>query len=118
MLVGDSDLIGLAVSNLLENAVKHTPPGAKITVRLEVANGQSALSFEDGGPGLSAAEFARVVEPFARLDLARSTSGAGLGLAIVAAVMRLHGGSLERVEARQGLHLRCQFGATTRSDTQ
>ena len=115
MLVGDSDLVGLAVSNLLENAVKHTPPGAKITVRLEVASGQSVLSFEDGGPGLSAAEFARVVEPFARLDLARSTSGAGLGLAIVAAVMRLHGGSLERVDARRGLHLRCQFGATTRT---
>ncbi len=115
VLVGDSDLVGLAVSNLLENAVKHTPPGAKITVRLQAANGQSVLSFEDSGPGLSAAEFARVVEPFARLDLARSTSGAGLGLAIVAAVMRLHGGSLEQVEARSGLHLRCQFGATTRT---
>jgi signal transduction histidine kinase len=115
MLVGDSDLIGLAVSNLLENAVKHTPPGAKITVRLEVADGQSVLNFEDDGPGMSAAEFARVVEPFARLDLARSTSGAGLGLAIVAAVMRLHGGTFARIEAARGLHLRCQFSATTRT---
>ncbi len=108
-LFGDSDLVGLAVSNLLENAVKHTPPGARITVRLEAHDGRPVLSVEDGGPGMSAAEFTRVVEPFARLDLARSTSGAGLGLAIVAAVMRLHGGSLVRVDSPRGLHLRCQF---------
>jgi signal transduction histidine kinase len=115
MIVGDSDLIGLAVSNLLENAIKHTPPGASIKVGLMVRDGRAVLSIEDKGPGMTAAEFAHVVEPFARLDLARSTSGAGLGLAIVAAVIRLHGGTFERVDAAHGLHLRCQFGATTRT---
>jgi signal transduction histidine kinase len=115
MIVGDSDLIGLAVSNLLENAIKHTPPSAKIKVFLDVCGGRAVLSFEDEGPGMSASEFARVVEPFARLDLARSTSGAGLGLAIVSAVMRLHGATFERVDAARGLYLRCQFGAKTRT---
>jgi signal transduction histidine kinase len=115
MIVGDSDLIGLAVSNLLENAIKHTPPSAKIKVCLDVCGGRAVLSFEDEGPGMSASEFARVVEPFARLDLARSTSGAGLGLAIVSAVMRLHGATFERVDAARGLYLRCQFGAKTRT---
>ncbi len=111
MLVGDSDLVGLAVANLFDNAIKHTPPGASIKVRVACIGGQPVLGFRDEGPGMSAAEFARVVEPFARLDVARSTSGAGLGLAIVAAVMRLHGGRFERVEAGGGLHLQCRFEA-------
>lgn len=115
IVFGDADLIGLAVANLLENAMKHTPSGAKIVVRVNVDDGCCILAFEDRGPGMSADEFARVVEPFARLDVARSTSGAGLGLAIVAAVMRLHHATFERIESATGLTLNCRF---QRSNTQ
>lgn len=109
MVSGDADLLGLAVSNLLENAIKHTPVGAKIAVQVAVRNGMCVLAFEDGGTGMSASDFARVVEPFARLDVARSTSGAGLGLAIVAAVMRLHDAQFVQAESETGLRLICSF---------
>jgi signal transduction histidine kinase len=109
IVTGDADLLGLAVSNLLENAIKHTPPGAKVVVRVSIDHGTCILTFEDRGSGIAAEEFARVVEPFARLDAARSTSGAGLGLAIVAAVMRLHDATFERIDSALGLHLVGRF---------
>ncbi|UVO53748.1 HAMP domain-containing sensor histidine kinase [Sphingomonas sp. SUN039] len=109
IVTGDADLLGLAVSNLLENAIKHTPPGAKVVVRVSIDHGTCILTFEDRGSGMAEEEFARVVEPFARLDAARSTSGAGLGLAIVAAVMRLHDATFERIDSASGLHLVCRF---------
>lgn len=106
---GDPDLLGLAVSNLLENAMKHTPAGARIAVAISRHAGRCWLDIEDGGAGMSAAEFSRAVAPFTRLDAARSTTGAGLGLAIVAAVMRLHDADFEHVDKSGGLHLRCSF---------
>lgn len=109
MVFGDADLLGLAVSNLLENAIKHTPDNSKITVRVHCRDDVCVLEFEDGGPGMSSDAFARVVEPFARLDIARSTSGAGLGLAIVAAVMRLHDATFDQIGSEAGLNLICRF---------
>ena len=108
-IFGDADLVGLAVSNLLENAIKHTPARAKIAVRVDVRDELCLLVVEDGGAGMSASDFVRVVKPFARLDTARSTSGAGLGLAIAAAVMRLHDAEFERAESAAGLKLISSF---------
>jgi signal transduction histidine kinase len=85
--MGDPVLVGIAVRNLLDNALKHTPAGASISVEID---GEGVVTVADDGPGL-AADFAdRAFEPFARAD--PNSAGAGLGLSIVARVARLHGG--------------------------
>ena len=88
---GDRGLLSQAVSNLVENAIKYTPPGGAITVRLRKArNGRSEISITDTGPGIPAGERGRVKERFVRLETSRTAPGSGLGLALVDAVADLH----------------------------
>ncbi len=88
---GDRGLLSQAVSNLVENAIKYTPPGGAITVRLRKArNGRSEISITDTGPGIPAADRGRVKERFVRLETSRTAPGSGLGLALVDAVADLH----------------------------
>lgn len=91
---GDPVALSRMVRNLMENAVRH----ASSCVHLEVGsrNGTAILTVSDDGPGISAADRARVFERFVRLDSdrARSGGGAGLGLAIVAEVAAAHGGTV------------------------
>ncbi|MCK8783228.1 HAMP domain-containing histidine kinase [Roseomonas sp. NAR14] len=100
-LDGDRDLLIQAVANLLDNAVKFTPPGG--TVRLEAATGGGVLrvAVTDEGPGIAAADRLRAGERFFRADAARTTPGSGLGLSLVQAVAHLHGGTLELLDARE-----------------
>lgn len=95
IVLGDRDLIGQALSNLLDNAVKYTPAGGHIAFRA-VRSHDVMIDFIvlDSGPGIPAEHRARVVERFARLDSARTLPGSGLGLALVEAVADLHGGAL------------------------
>jgi two-component system OmpR family sensor kinase len=96
--------IGQALGNLLDNALRHTPPGGRVTV--EVARADGALSFEvrDTGEGFPAEFLPGAFEPFARPDPSRSRQdgGAGLGLAIVLAVAQAHGGSAEISNGPEG----------------
>jgi signal transduction histidine kinase len=94
--VGDHDRLRQIVDNLLANARVHTPPGTRVSVRLMRDNGTALIEVEDSGPGMRAAEVDRVFERFYRSDGSRSreTGGVGLGLSIVAAVARAHGGSV------------------------
>jgi two-component system, OmpR family, sensor kinase len=96
--------IGQALGNLLDNALRHTPPGGRVTVEVDRADG--ALSFEvrDTGEGFPAEFLPGAFEPFARPDLSRSRrdGGAGLGLAIVLAVAQAHGGSAEISSGPEG----------------
>jgi signal transduction histidine kinase len=85
---GDPDLLFEAVANLLDNAVKFTPPGGSILVSL-AADGRIAV--EDDGPGLPSERRDLLFQRFARGDKARHLPGNGLGLSLVAAVARLHG---------------------------
>ncbi len=100
---GDRDLVGQAVVNLLDNALKFSPPGG--AVRLSAVRDASGvrISVQDEGPGLSPADRARATQRFFRAETARSTPGAGLGLALVEAVAQLHGGSLALEEGAPGL---------------
>jgi signal transduction histidine kinase len=102
---GDADLMAQAVSNLIENAMRHTPAGTAITVRLKRADDRIVLQVEDRGPGIPEAERDRVLKPFERLENSRSSPGAGLGLSIVNAIARLHHARLMLEDARPGLRV-------------
>lgn len=88
----DRELLSRALANLIDNAIKY---GARhITVTTGMAGADALLSVADDGPGIAPEDRVRAVERFVRLDNARTLPGGGLGLAMVAAVARLHGGEL------------------------
>lgn len=101
-LVGDRDLIAQAVVNLLDNALKFTPPGGVVRLTAVREAGSVAIAVADDGPGLPAADRARAGERFFRADSARSTPGSGLGLSLVRAVAALHGGELRLADTHPG----------------
>ena len=93
-----------AVGNLLDNALRHTPPGGRVAIDVSHEDGALALEVSDSGPGFSPGFLPQVFEPFARPDPSRSRSegGTGLGLAIVRAIAEAHGGVAEAGNRRQG----------------
>ncbi len=92
----DRGLLSQAVSNLVENAIKYTPSGGAITVRLrKIRSGRSEISITDTGPGIPTNERSRVKERFVRLEKSRTEPGSGLGLALVDAVAELHQAKFE-----------------------
>ena len=95
----DPRLIALALDQLLDNARRHTPAGTRVDLGLCGSDGQVRLTVEDRGPGVPAEAMAHLFDRFYRADPARGRGGPGLGLAIVAAIVRLHRG---RVAAEQG----------------
>lgn len=97
-VVGDSDMLERAVTNLLDNAVKWSPPGGTIRVQLE----GDRLRVADQGPGISESDMPFIFDRFYRGDSARKTSGTGLGLSIVAQTMAQHGGWVEAGRSAQG----------------
>jgi two-component system OmpR family sensor kinase len=101
---GDRGRLRQVVDNLLENARVHTPSGTPAHVRVDRDGSDVVLAVADEGPGLSAEARSRVFERFYRDDGARSreTGGAGLGLAIVAAIAEAHGGGVRVVEGDPG----------------
>jgi signal transduction histidine kinase len=93
---GNRDFIAQALANLLDNAVKYTPSGGAIMLRVRRrASGEIELSVTDTGPGVPEADRERVIGRFVRLENSRNAPGVGLGLSLVAAVARVHGGRLE-----------------------
>lgn len=102
-LHANRELIGQAMVNLLENAVKYAKPVAedgdagRINVGLRRLNGRVLIEVSDNGPGIPEGERKRVLERFVRLEKSRSETGSGLGLSLVDAVARLHGGEF-RIE--------------------
>jgi signal transduction histidine kinase len=93
--VGDRDLLAQAVGNLLDNALKFTPPGGHVRLIARAAGrDRIEIAVEDTGPGLSPEDRARAGTRFFRADASRATPGSGLGLSLVQAVARLHGGDL------------------------
>ena len=91
---GDSGALERAVANLLDNAVKWSPAGGVVTVRLTRAGDQGTLTVDDQGPGIAEEDLPHVFERFYRSDESRSMPGSGLGLAIVRQVADRHGGSV------------------------
>ncbi|PXA83289.1 histidine kinase [Caulobacter sp. D4A] len=98
-LRGNREFIAQALANLLDNAIKYTPEGGAIMMRLRRrSSGELEFSVTDTGPGVPEADRARVVQRFVRLENSRSEPGAGLGLSLVQAVAASHGGRLELAE--------------------
>ncbi len=109
---GDQELLTQAVANLVENALRHTPAGTRIGVRLSRDRGSEAcLGVEDDGPGVEAKHLPRLAHRFYRGDRSRTTPGNGLGLSLVAAVAELHGAKLRLEDAGPGLRVRLVFPA-------
>jgi signal transduction histidine kinase len=88
---GDRELIVQLFSNLIENAIVHTPPGTAIEVALETHQDQAVISVSDNGPGVPQDEQQKLFRPFYRREASRSRPGYGLGLALVHAIAELHG---------------------------
>jgi signal transduction histidine kinase len=100
---GDRELVQQAVANLVDNAVKFSPAGSAVRLSASVTPGGVDIVVADQGPGIPPADRARAGERFFRGEIARSTPGSGLGLALVQAVAQLHGGSLHFSDAEPGL---------------
>ncbi len=96
VIAADSDLIDLAVINLLENAVKYSPAPAHIEMTLKRAGNEAQLSISDRGIGIPEADLPHIFDRFYTVDKARSrkSGGAGLGLSIVKTVMQKHRGHI------------------------
>ena len=108
-LQGDRNLLFQAVANLADNALKFSPSGSAVILALqkEPAKGKKRENVEivvaDQGPGIPAGDRERVLERFHRLEASRSTPGNGLGLSLVSAVAKLHGGNLRLDDNSPGL---------------
>ena len=91
---GDADRLAQVLDNLLDNAIRYSPPGGQVTVSLDAAGGECCCQVSDLGPGIPAQHLPLIFERFYRLDASRSrhSGGAGLGLAIVRALVQAHGG--------------------------
>ena len=103
-VMGDAGQLGRAVRNLVDNAAGHA--AAVVTLSLEEQDGHAVLTVADDGPGIPGQEHERVFERFAQLHPARSSGGAGLGLAITREIVERHGGTV-RIDPdhRQGTRL-------------
>ncbi|HEY0283378.1 MAG TPA: HAMP domain-containing sensor histidine kinase [Rhizomicrobium sp.] len=83
-------LISQALANLIDNAIKYTPAGGRVTISAAETPSGVDLTVADSGPGIPAEDRSRAVERFVRLEASRNSPGTGLGLSLVAAVARLH----------------------------
>jgi signal transduction histidine kinase len=100
---GQGTLLRQALGNLVQNAIKFSPEGASISVTLRDGEHATELSVADTGPGIPPAELATALRPFGRLARDAGADGKGLGLALVAACAKLHGGDLRLEDAAPGL---------------
>jgi signal transduction histidine kinase len=101
-LAADEHRLHQVVANLVSNAVRHSPQGGRVTLRVGASNGVARLEVLDEGPGIPEGEADRVFERFYRSDHARAATegGSGLGLAIARWIVELHGGTI-RAEAAE-----------------
>ena len=99
VVVGDDARLHQVVTNLVGNAVAHTPAGTRVEVRVQRGEADVVLEVRDDGPGMAPEVASRVFERFYRADTSRSraasTTGSGLGLSIVAAIVAAHGGTVD-----------------------
>jgi signal transduction histidine kinase len=105
------ELVGQALANLVDNAMKYGRPGGAIRLSVARSPDMVTLAVDDDGPGIAEARRAEALRRFGRLDPARSAGGAGLGLALAAAVARLHGGTIVLGDNAPGLSVRLALPA-------
>lgn len=106
---GDRELLTQMFANLLENANRHSPAGAALSLRAEAADGRVCVTVADSGPGIPEALRGKVLQRFYRLESSRTTPGNGLGLSLAGAVATLHDSVLELEDNQPGLRVRVRL---------
>jgi two-component system OmpR family sensor kinase len=108
---GNAEALRMLVRNLLDNAIKYTPPGGQVDVQVGTDHGRALLTVEDSGPGIAPEHRERVMQRFVR-ETAEGAPGSGLGLAIVQAIAQRHGAAvaLDRSPRLGGLRVALRFG--------
>ena len=111
---GDPEGLRVALGNLVDNAIRYSPPGGKVDVRVRTEGGEAVAEVLDSGPGIPPAERERVFDRFRRGEAATG-SGSGLGLAIVREIATRHGATVELRDrdGGPGLCARLRFGRAT-----
>ena len=97
VVAGSNEYLSQLVANLFANIRRHTPDDARVSVSLSAAGEGVMLTVDDGGPGLPAESYARGISAFQRFDESRSreSGGSGLGMSIMAGIVRQHGGRID-----------------------
>ncbi len=109
---GDTSLLTQAFANLIENAIRHCPPGTILTCGVETEGDHVTAVVSDTGPGIPEAERENVLRRLYRLEKSRTTQGSGLGLALVKAVAEAHDATLSLNDAQPGLRVSLRFALT------
>jgi signal transduction histidine kinase len=108
-IYGDRDLLFQAFANLVDNAIKYTPLGGSMSITVNSLQHGAQVLIADNGPGIPTAARDKVFERFYRLDESRNTPGSGLGLCLVAAVIKLHDATLVLEDNQPGLRVIIDF---------
>jgi len=108
---GDRDLLANALASLIDNAIKYGRSGGRVDVTVIVQEGATVLAVRDYGPGVPAGDMDKLTRRFYRVDQSRNLPGNGLGLAIVTAIVQLHGGTLDLRAIEPGFEARMHFPA-------
>jgi signal transduction histidine kinase len=108
-ILGDRDLLFDAISNLIDNALKHGSGGGEVSVIVRRDDDELVLEVRDLGPGIPLEEQEHVFRRFYRLEHSRNTPGNGLGLSLVAAVANLHGARISMADSAPGLRIALRF---------
>lgn len=94
MVMGNREAIAQVLGILLDNAMKYSPPGSPVEVRLSSSDGRAAIEVRDHGPGIEPEHRQHIFERFYRVETSRTTRGTGLGLAIAKDLVERHGGTI------------------------
>jgi signal transduction histidine kinase len=108
---GHQQLLAQLLTNLLENSIKYVPAGGEVELVVQHQRDEVNVSITDNGPGIPALSHATMLLPFRRLERDAAMPGSGLGLSLVAAVVRLHHGRIELRDLSPGLCVSCSFAA-------
>jgi signal transduction histidine kinase len=111
LVLGDRQLILQMITNLLDNAIHHTPAGTRVTGKAEIHGACPHIEIADTGPGVPEADRGRIFRRFFRLEKSRTTPGHGLGLSIVSAIAELHDAQITLSDNGPGLRVGITFPA-------
>jgi signal transduction histidine kinase len=112
---GDEELLKQMVWNLVENAIRHSPPGGAIRLSLARSTNAVEITVSDDGPGIAAADRERIFDRFVRLESASGGAGAGLGLPIARWIAEAHGGGVMLDDTARGCRFRITLPAAATS---
>jgi len=114
-IMGDKRLLGQVFANLIENALRHTPKGSRVDIKLTNQDGKVRLTVADTGPGIPEDERKNVLRRLYRLEQSRTTPGNGLGLSLVSVIAELHDAKLDLASNFPGLAVTLTFSTTKRA---